>query len=59
MLNEMKAVERNMMDCLSVVKKSPLGEVLKNMCEHAVIVLIRKPSNIVLSQEFGVKVSVT
>lgn len=55
----MKAVERNMMNYLALVKKSLLGKVLKSMCEHACVVLIRKPSNMVLNQEFGVEVSVT
>lgn len=33
-----------MLDYCALVKKSSLGKVLKNMCEHALIALIRKPS---------------
>lgn len=34
---------------LTLVKKSPLGKVLKTICEHIFVVLIRKPSNFVLN----------
>lgn len=44
---------------LTLVKKSPLGKVLKATCEHTFVVLIRKHSNLVLNQELRIKVSVT